>query len=127
MALEKYISVFVKNKVGSLSELATALEEATVGIHAISSVDDVDWAIVGLIVDNPERAKEILAARGWNFGESSVLSIELPNRAGALAGVARKLAAHNINIVHTYATAAGELSRVVLMTTDNKKAEEILG
>jgi len=127
MPIEKYLSVFVKNKVGCLSDLATALEEAAIGIRAMSTVDDVDWAIVGLIVDDIEKAKKTLTDRGWNFGESTVLAIEVANKPGTLADIVGKLAEHNINIVHTFATAAGDRSLVVLMTTDNKKAAEILG
>ncbi len=59
MPLEKQLSVFVQNKVGSLGELSTALAKANINIKALSIGDDHDWGIVRLIVDDPEKTKKI--------------------------------------------------------------------
>ena len=126
MPLETQISVFLRNRVGSLNELCTALSEAGINIRAMSTVDDVDWSVVGLIVDDITKAKEILDGLGLRYGESTVLTVDIPNRPGAMAEVTRKLSSANINIVHTFLTATGNNCMVVFLTTDNKKAEEVL-
>ena len=59
MPLETQLSVFAQNKVGSLWELSTALAKANINIKALSIVDDQDWGIVKLIVDDPEKTKKI--------------------------------------------------------------------
>jgi len=126
MPLETQISVFVKNKVGTLNKLCTALSEAHINIKALSTVDDVDWAIVGLIVDDIEKAKTELQKLGLNCGESQVLTVSMDNKPGKIAKITKKLTDNNISILHAFLTAEGKRSLLVLMTTDNKKAAQIL-
>ncbi len=126
MAIEKQLSVFVQNKVGSLGELCANLSKADINIRAISIADDLEWGIVKVIVDDTERAKEILHKLGLMYGEGNVLTLELPNHPGALADLANKLAKKKINIEQAYATATGSGSLLVLSTTDDKKANGVL-
>ena len=127
MALETQISVFVKNRVGMLNELCTALSEANINIRGLSTVVEADWAIVGLIVDDADKTKEVLRNQNLNSGETTVLTIPMDNKPGQIAKVTKKLSEQNINIVHASLTAEGQRCLLILMTTDNKKANEILG
>jgi len=126
MALVTQLSVFIPNRIGSLSELCTTLSDAHINIRAISTLADVAYGIVGLIVDDLDKAKSLLREMNLKYGESTVLVVELQNKPGDLARITRRLSEEKINILHTYATAASERSLLVLLTTDNKKAEEIL-
>lgn len=126
MAIEKQLSVFVQNKVGSLEELCAGLSRANINIRAIAVVDDLEWGIVKIIVDDTERAKEVLHKLGLMYGEGNVLTVELKNHPGALAELASRLAKKKINIEQAYATATGEGSLLVLSTTDDKKANSVL-
>ncbi|MCH7676666.1 amino acid-binding protein [candidate division KSB1 bacterium] len=127
MPLEKQLSVFVQNKVGSLGELSIALAKANINIKALSIVDDLDWGIVRLIVDEPEKAKEILHKLGLMYGEGQVVTVMLENHPGALAELADKLGKKKINIEQAFLTTAGDVSLIVLSTTDDKKASSVLG
>jgi len=127
MPLEKQLSVFVQNKVGSLGELSVALAKANINIKALSIVDDLDWGIVRLIVDEPEKAKEILHKLGLMYGEGQVVTVMLENHPGALAELADKLGKKKINIEQAFLTTAGDVSLIVLSTTDDKKASSVLG
>jgi len=127
MPLEKQLSVFVQNKVGSLGELSRALAKANINIKALSIVDDLDWGIVRLIVDEPEKAKEILHKLGLMYGEGRVVTVMLENHPGALAELADKLGKKKINIEQAFLTTAGDVSLIVLSTTDDKKASSVLG
>jgi hypothetical protein len=127
MALEKQLSIFVQNKVGSLGELCDGLSKASINIRAVSVADDLEWGIVKIVVDDTERAKEVLHKLGLMYGEGTVLTVELGNRPGALADLASKLAKKKINIEQAYATATGQGSLLVLSTTDDKKASSVLG
>lgn len=126
MAIEKQLSVFVQNKVGSLGELCANLSKSNINIRAISIADDLEWGIVKIIVDDTERAKEILHKLGLMYGEGNVLTVELDNQPGSLAELANKLAKKKINIEQAYATATGNGSLLVLSTTDDKKANSAL-
>ncbi len=127
MPLEKQLSVFVQNKVGTLGELCRALAKANINIKALSIVDDLDWGIVRLIVDEPEKAKEILHKLGLMYGEGQVVTVMLENHPGALAELADKLGKKKINIEQAFATTSGDVSLIVLSTTDDKKASSVVG
>ncbi len=127
MALETQFSVFVKNKVGMLSELCTAISEANINIRGLSTVVEAESAIVGLIVDDANKTKEVLRQNNLKFGESNVLTVQMDNKPGQISKVTKKLSEQHIDIVNAALTAEGEHCLLVLMTTDNKKANEILG
>ena len=127
MPLEKQLSVFVQNRVGSLGELSIALAKANINIKALSIVGDHDWGIIRLIVDDPEQAKEILFKLGLVCGQGQVVTVMLENHPGALADLADKLEKKKINIEQAFATASGDASFVVLSTTDDKKANSVIG
>ncbi len=127
MALETQLSVFVKNRIGMLSELCSAISEANINIRGLSTVVESDSAIVGLIVDDVDKAKEVLHEKDLKFGESTVLTVSMDNIPGQIARITKKLSERHIDIVNATLTAEGEHCLLVLMTTDNKKANEILG
>ena len=127
MALETQFSVFVKNRVGMLNELCTAISEANINIRGLSTVVEAESAIVGLIVDDGNKTKEVLHKQNLKFGESTVLTVQMDNKPGQIAKVTKKLSEQHIDIVNATLTAEGEHCLLVLMTTDNKKANEILG
>lgn len=127
MALETQLSVFVKNRIGMLSELCSAISEANINIRGLSTVVESDSAIVGLIVDDVDKAKEVLHEQDLKFGESTVLTVSMDNIPGQIARITKKLSERHIDIVNAALTAEGEHCLLVLMTTDNKKANEILG
>lgn len=127
MALETQLSVFVKNRIGMLSELCSAISEANINIRGLSTVVESDSAIVGLIVDDVDKAKEVLHEQDLKFGESTVLTVSMDNIPGQIARITKKLSERHIDIVNATLTAEGEHCLLVLMTTDNKKANEILG
>ena len=126
MALETQFSVFVENRVGMLNELCTAISEANINIRGLSTVVESEWAIVGLLVDDANKTKEILNSQNLKFGETTVLTVRMDNKPGQIAKITKKLSEQHINIVHASLTAEGQHCLLVLMTTDNKKANEIL-
>jgi len=57
---------------------------------------------VQVVVDNPAKAKKALSAAGFTYLEGTLDQVELPNKLGALADYAAKLAKQGINIDATY-------------------------
>lgn len=127
MALETQLSVYVKNRIGMLSELCSAISEANINIRGLSTVVEADSAIVGLIVDDVDKAKEVLQEQDLKFGETTVLTVQMDNTPGQIARITKQLSEQHIDIVNATLTAEGKHCLLVLMTTDNKKANEILG
>ena len=120
MAKAKQITVTLENQAGALSRLAEALGAARVNILAMYATTSGAEGHVHIIVDAPAKALKALSAAGLPFTEKDVLTIELPNKAGALAQYAAKLAGKNVNINSAYATSAkgGKKALLVVAVSD---------
>ena len=60
MKLIKQISVFVENKSGRLSDILNVIGKNGIDISALSIADTTDFGIVRMIVNDPDKAAEIL-------------------------------------------------------------------
>ena len=76
------ISVFVENEVGSLARVTAVLREEGINLRAIASIDTPEFGILRIIVDDPQKTKEVLTHRGFVVKASKVLAIELIDRPG---------------------------------------------
>lgn len=100
--LTKQVSVFLENKSGRLREVCAALGEAGINIRALCVADTSDFGILRLILDDPERALEVLLERGFSVGETHVLAVQVPDQPGGLAGVLEVLAGEEVNVEYMY-------------------------
>src|SRR4030065_2748667 len=87
------ISVFLENKAGRLAEVPRVLGEAGINIRALSLADTTDFGILRLIVDQYDKAREILKAKGFTVGKTEVVAVEVPDRPGGLGLVLQILGA----------------------------------
>jgi hypothetical protein len=71
--------VFLENRVGSLHDLLRRVERDDLRIVALSILDSADCAVARLIVDNYERAHELLTFAGFTMFETDVIGILLPD------------------------------------------------
>lgn len=72
----KQFSVFIENRVGRLHELTAMLAKHNVHIMAMTTLDTTDCAIDRMVVDDPDRARELMAANNFFFTECDVLAVE---------------------------------------------------
>src|SRR5665647_2436632 len=86
------ISVFLENKAGRLAEVTRVLGEAGINIRALSLADTTDFGILRLIVDQYDRAREVLKDKGFTVGKTEVVAVEVPDRPGGLGLVLQILA-----------------------------------
>lgn len=128
MPIEKQLSVFMENKPGRLSRICSTLAENAINIYAMSVHDTVDHAIVRLIVDHPTKALVILEEEGLYIITQDVVILEIDNKPGIIATVAKKLFRADINIEYAYCTATTnqEHGCLVVKTKDPEQTREIL-
>ena len=98
------ISIFLENRAGVVADLCAHLTEREISIRAMAVLDTIDIGTVRMVVDDPEKAKEALAAAGAAYVTVKCLSVEVPDRPGGFAGVARKLSLAGVNIEYIYAS-----------------------
>ena len=128
MPIEKQLSVFIENKPGKLSRICSTLADSGVNIYAMSVHDTVDHAIIRLMVDNPNKALIILEEEGAYIVTQDVVVVNVENKPGIIATIAKKLFRADINIEYAYCTATKdqEIGCVVIKTKDPEQALEIL-
>jgi hypothetical protein len=94
--------VFMENRVGLLNDLLRHIERNDLRVLALSVVDTVDFAVARLMIDQTDRAREILTLSDFRFFESDVLGVELPDDPQPFLSVFRPLVSAEININYVY-------------------------
>lgn len=122
------ISVFLENKPGSLAEVTRILGESGVNIRALSLADTKDFGILRLIVNDNEKAREVLGRRGLTIRKTEVVAVEVPDRPGGLAEILKVLSEADINVEYLYAFVqqSGENAIIIFRFDETDRAIEIL-
>ena len=77
MKLIKQISVFVENKSGRLSDILNVIGKNGIDISALSIADTTDFGIVRMIVNDPDKAAEILKSNNLVVRLRTLLHLRL--------------------------------------------------
>ena len=127
MPKAKQLKVAVENRPGTLAHVAKTLGDAKVNILGFLTTTSNAEGAVHVVVDNVNKAKKALESVGLTYTEADVLTVELPNKPGALASFVGKLADKDINITLGYQTSAkgSKKAGVVLVVSDLEKAARI--
>jgi hypothetical protein len=96
------LSISLENTPGALYSVSEILGREGVNIRAISVADTSDISTVRFLVDDPEKAKNILKAQGYAPKETEVLAVETPDHPGGLLAVLRPLKQVGINVHYLY-------------------------
>ena len=128
MRVETQLSAFLENRAGVLAEMAADLARQGISIRALTVANLGDHAVVRLVVSEPQKALHLLGDRGVLVVSSSVLALDMPDEAGALAGVAKRLGRAGVNIEYAYGSGPAEGGKAViyLHVSDLKKARGVL-
>ena len=128
MRVETQLSAFLENRAGVLAEMAADLARQGISIRALTVANLGDHAVVRLVVSEPQKALHLLGDRGVLVVSSSVLALDMPDEAGALAGVARRLGRAGVNIEYAYGSSpvGGGRAVVYVHASDLKKARAAL-
>jgi len=122
------ISVFLENKPGALAEVTRILGETGVNIRALSLADTKDFGILRLIVNDNEKAREVLDQKGFTVRKTEVVAVEVPDRPGGLADILKILAEANINVEYLYAFVqqSGENAIIIFRFDETDRAIAVL-
>ena len=124
----RQISIFLENKPGQLSAICRDLADAGINIATLSLADTADFGIVRMIVDDHEKAEDVLAEKGHVVNVREVVAVCVPDRPGGMAEVMSVLDAVGANIEYSYAFSFHKAEKAVLVFrfTDNEKAASAL-
>jgi hypothetical protein len=123
----KQFSVFTENRVGRLFDLIGLLRESNVHVIAITVLDTTDSAILRLIVDDPDKARELMVNNDFPFTEANVLSIEIEDESSIKGILAALLEAEiNVHYVYSYIKRPQGRSALALNVEDSDIAAQAL-
>jgi len=120
-------SVFTPNRLGHLNELVRLLGTHSIHVLALTVLDTTDSSIIRLVVDDPEKARELLAQEGFAFTESPLVVVEVSSTDEINRLIAALLEAElNINYLYSFIPHPNGKSIVGLSMEDNEIAEQVL-
>lgn len=70
-------SVFMENKVGRLLEIIKLLGDRSIHVMAMTTQDTTDSAIMRMVVDDPDAARNLMLEHAIAHTETEVLVVEL--------------------------------------------------
>ena len=95
-------SIFTPNRLGRLHDLIGLFGAHGCTFSRLMVLDTTDSAIIRLVVDDPDRARDLLAENEFPYTESNLVVVEVnPTESGPLDG--RLLQAElNINYLYSF-------------------------
>ncbi|MCC5024116.1 MAG: acetolactate synthase [Candidatus Synoicihabitans palmerolidicus] len=123
----KQFSVFAENRVGRLYDLTSVFKAHEVHIVALTVLDTTDSAILRMIVDDPDLARELLINNDFPFTETSVLAtqIEGEHRIKPVLGALLE-AEINIHYVYSFLLRPSGKSGLIINAEDHEVAAQAL-
>jgi|UniRef100_UPI00404B5AB4 hypothetical protein len=123
----KQFSVFAENRVGRLFDLTALLKEHNVHIMALTVLDTTDSAIMRMIVDDPDKARELMVNNDFPYVECEVLVVEVPNEAHLKSVLAALLEAEiNLHYVYSFLKRPGDKLALALNVEEPETAAQAL-
>jgi hypothetical protein len=125
MAIE--FDVVLPDRPGELGRLASTLAEKGVNIDAIAAHTAFGKGYVAVLPAEPGRARDALKGAGLTFTEKTVLTVQLEDRPGTLAELAKKLGAAGVNITSLVPIGArGGTVQLAIGVDDVEKARRVV-
>lgn len=119
-------SVFTPNRLGRLHDLIGLFGTHDVHVLALMVLDTTDSAIIRLVVDDPERARELLTRESFPFTESKLVVVEANSTDLRRLMAALLEAELNINYLYSFLPHPNGQPIVGLSMEDNEMAEQTL-
>ena len=128
MMTVRQLSVFLENKPGRLCAATDILAKEGINLSALTLADTSEFGILRLIVDQPDRAREVLMEAGIVVRISDVLAIAMDDAPGGAVGILHLLSDAGLNIEYMYACVGKQSGKAIMVvrTDDIELAEDIL-
>ena len=124
----KQLSVFVENKKGSLANICKSLSNSGIDLMAMSIADTQDFGILRVIVDDVDRALDIMREAECIATVTDVVGVVIPHVPGGMSLILDILRRADINIEYLYASLekTGDTAIIIFKVEDPQKGLEVL-
>ena len=127
MAFE--ISVFLKNRITHFEEITNALKNEDINISSMTLINIYQgWGVVKLLVNEPEKAYQILTDRGDSVSLREIIALEMKDAAGGLDELLVKIARAGIHMESAYSRllSGNKMAVLILEVPDVLEAKKRL-
>ena len=111
----KQLSLFVENQPGSLSKVCQVLKENRINISTLSLADTREYGILRLLIQEHERARDVLEKAGYVVKVTDVLALTVPDHPGGLADTLAILDKHALSVEYMYAFTYGRSNKAIIV------------
>ncbi len=119
-------SIFTPNRLGRLHDLIRLLFAQGVHVLGLMVLDTTDSAIIRIVVDDPDRARDLLHREEFPFTESNLVVVEVnPTDLNRLMSALLE-AELNINYLYSFIPQPDGKPVIGLSMEDNETAEQAL-
>ena len=123
--VEMDLAIEVDNEPGALAKIAAAVSDAGVNLSAATCTQPNGRAQMHILVKHPDAAKHALATAGVTVtGEREVVVVDVEDRPGVLADLARRVAEADVNLDLVYVATR---NRIVFGAADLEGLRTALG
>ncbi len=111
----KQLSIFLQNRLGSLSKPLEVLSNADVNIRAMCMADTSEFGILRLVVDNPEKGKKALEESNFLVKTTEIIGVEMNDSPGGLTSVLNVIKNNDIDLEYLYAFTHDKVGKAILL------------
>ena len=124
----KQISVFLENSKGRLADMTTTLGNAGIDLLALSIADTTNFGSLRAIVNDTDKAMNVLKSEGYTANTPEVLAVNVPESPGGLARVLALLNDADVNVEYLYSFVrkAGENALILFKVNQVAVAAKVL-
>lgn len=115
----KEFKVFVHDKPGELARVTEALATNAVNIRAIASESKHDTSFLRVVTNDIVTTEKALRQAGLKYEANEIMTLDLADRPGELAKVARRLARAGINVHSLYILGSKNGRTEIAMVVDD--------
>jgi len=119
-------SVFTPNRLGRLHDLVKLFGAHNVHVLALMVLDTTDSAIIRVVVDDPDKTRELLTGEGFPFTESKLVVVEVTSTDLSRLMATLLQAELNVNYLYSFIPHPQGKSIMALSMEDNDMAEQAL-
>ena len=125
--LTRQFNVYVEDKVGELARVTDVLAKSAVNIRGLATDKLGRGPSVKIITDDETSTRRALARAGFDFEESEVLVVDLIDRPGEIAKIAKQLAKDGKNISSVFLMGKKDTpASLAFVTQDLKNVKKLV-
>ena len=124
----RQFNVFLENRLGALLDVVRRFETSDNHIVSLTIVDSADCAIVRMVLNDPERAREIFEQAKLPITESDLLVVQLPDGPQPVLQICKALLQAELNVHYAYPLLVGPkgCAALALHVEDHESAARTL-